>query len=195
MNTLAKIVSSRARSEIFRILFSLTDIELHNREIERRSGLSESNVRRELRHLESLELIRSRKDSNRVYYRANRDHPLYREIRNLVLKTSGLADILQECLDSARIKTAFIFGSVAAGEARGGSDVDLIVIGDIGLRELSGLLHRATERIGREVNPHVFSPKEFSRRLSDKDPFLKRVVVSPKIFIKGCEDDLGAMGQ
>ena len=98
MNRLAELLSSRARAEIFRLLLSGTGEELHVREIERRSGLNDSTIRQELRKLVRLDLVQSRRDSNRVYYRAKIENPLYPEIRNLVLKTSGLADVLRSAL-------------------------------------------------------------------------------------------------
>ena len=98
MNRLAELLSSRARAEIFRLLFSGTGEELHVRKIERRSGLNDSTLRQELRKLVRLDLVQSRRDSNRVYYRAKTESPLYPEIRNLVLKTSGLADVLRSAL-------------------------------------------------------------------------------------------------
>ncbi len=98
-------------------------------------------------------------------------------------------------LNDKRIGIAFIFGSIAEGNEKAGSDVDLIVIGELGLRELSGLLSGLAEKIGREINPHVFSANEFSQRLVQDDPFLCRVISSPKLFIRGSEDDLRAMGE
>src|SRR3989338_7671367 len=114
MNLLAEMLSSRGRAEIFRLLFSGTVSELHNREIERRSGLSESAVRQELNKLKRLGLLIGRKDSNRVYYGANKDHPLYKDIQNLVLKTSGLVDVLRDALSDKSIRIALVFGSIAS---------------------------------------------------------------------------------
>lgn len=195
MNILPKILSSRVRAEIFRILFGQRGIELHNREIERRSSLSESSVRRELRKLELLDLVESRKDSNRVYYRANEEHPLYREIHNLVLKTSGLVDVLTESLDDDRINIAFVFGSIADGSEKAGSDVDLMVIGSLGLRALCGMLSGVPGRVGREINPHVFTKEEFGTRVVSRDHFIESVLRSKKLFLRGGEDDLKAMSK
>lgn len=194
MTLLSEILSSRVRAKIFRILFSDARSELHAREIHRRSGMSFAAVQEELKKLDRLGLVTIRQSGNRIYYRSNQEHPLYREIHNLVLKTSGLADLFKEALDDKRIGIAFIFGSIAEGNEKAGSDVDLIVIGDLGLRELSGLLSGVAEKIGREINPHVFSADEFSQRLDQNDPFLERVISSSKLFIKGSEDDLRAMG-
>ena len=194
MNILAKILSSRVRAEIFRILFGARGVELHNREIERRAGLSESSVRRELRNLEVLDLVKSRQDSNRVYYRANEDHPLYQDIHKLVVKTSGLVDVLKEVLDDGRINIAFVFGSIADGTEKAGSDVDLMVIGPLGLRALCGMLSGISERVGRAINPHVFKNAEFRERVASRDHFVMSVLKSKKLFIVGNDDDLKAMG-
>ena len=193
MNDLSEILSSRARAEIFRLLFSGTGNELHIREIQRRSGLTDGTIRQELRKLARLDLVCSRRDSNRVYYRANAESPLFPEIRGLVIKTVGLADVLREVLRDERIRIAFVFGSIARGEEKAYSDVDLMVIGTIRLRPLSGLLSGVSQRIGREVNPHVLSMMEFKRRKHEKEHFLMHVMESPKIFVIGNPDELDAM--
>jgi predicted nucleotidyltransferase len=195
MNRLAELLSSRARAEIFRLLFSGTGEELHVREIERRSGLNDSTLRQELRKLVRLDLVQSRRDSNRVYYRAKTESPLYPEIRNLVLKTSGLSDVLKSALTDKRIRVAFVFGSIARGEEKAGSDVDLMVIGQLGLRDLSRLLSGIEEKIGREVNPHVLREEEFRKRIRAKEHFVSSVMETPKIFIIGSERELEAMGR
>jgi predicted nucleotidyltransferase len=130
-----------------------------------------------------------------VYYRAKTENPLYPEIRNLVLKTSGLADALKSALADKRIRVAFVFGSIARGEEGAGSDVDLMVIGQLGLRDLSRLVSGIEEKIGREVNPHVFREEEFRKRVRAKEHFVSRAIESPKIFIIGSPDDLEAMGR
>ena len=195
MSRLAELLSSRARAELFRLLFGGMGEELHVREIERRSGLNDSTRRQELRKLVRLELVQSRRDSNRVYYRAKTESPLYPEIRNLVLKTSGLSDVLKSALMDKRIRVAFVFGSIARGEETAGSDVDLMVIGHLGLRDLSGLLSGIEEKIGREVNPHVLREEEFRKRIRAKEHFVSSVMETPKIFIIGSQRELEAMGR
>ena len=195
MNRLAELLSSRARAEIFRLLLSGTGEELHVREIERRSGLNDSTLRQELRKLVRLDLVQSRRDSNRVYYRAKTENPLYPEIRNLVLKTSGLSDVLKSALMDKRIRVAFVFGSIAHGDEKAGSDVDLMVIGQLGLRDLSRLLSGIEEKIGREVNPHVLREEEFRKRIRAKEHFISSMMETPKIFLIGSQNELEAMGR
>jgi predicted nucleotidyltransferase len=194
MNTLAELLSSRVKAEIFRLLFGAVPRELHVREIERQSGLADATVRQELKRLSRLGVVESRPNGNRTYYRANTHHPLYPAICNLVLKTNGLVEVLSEALVSPEIKLAFVFGSVAAGSENAESDIDLIVIGSLSLRQLSKLLSGVAARVGREINPHVFTVEEFTRRKKEREHFINTVLAAPKLYVIGNEDELTAMG-
>ena len=185
MDILTEILSSKIRVEIFRLLFGLSDSPLHTREIKRRSGLTIGTVQQELRKLLRLGLVTCRKDGNRVYYEASRTHPLYIEIHRIVLKTVGLADVLQQALKDERIKWAFVFGSIAREEETAKSDIDLMIIGGIGLRAVTGLLSGVAERLGREINPHVFRQEEFLKRKETQDHLILQVLKETKLFIIG----------
>jgi DNA-binding transcriptional ArsR family regulator len=195
MNLLTQILSSRVRAGLFQLLFGISRSEFHVRELARRSGLHEATVRQELRKLKKLDLVCERRDGNRVYYRAHYDHPLYSEIHRIVLKTSGLVDVFMEALKLADIRVAFVFGSVAHGRETAESDIDLMVIGEIGLRKLTTLLSGVSEQVGREINPHVMSEKEYGKRLQSKDHFVTHVLKGPKIYIIGTDDDFTAVGR
>ncbi len=191
---LSQLLSSRVRAEIFRLLFGLGGSELHGREIQRRSGLAVGTVRQELKKLERLSLVKTRRAGNRVYYRADKDHPLYRDIHNLVLKTVGLVDVLRRSLSVDGVQIVFVFGSIAQGREDAESDVDLMVIGDLGLRELSRCLSGVSDAIGREINPHVMRAEEFTTRAHKGEHFVTHVLQSPRLFVIGSEDELAAMG-
>ena len=195
MNTLAQLLSSRVRASLFQILFGLRDAEVHVRELARKSGLHEATIRQELRKLTRLDLVSARRSGNRAYYRANRDHPLYPDIHQLVVKTAGLVEVLTEALKHADVGVAFVFGSVAQSKETAHSDVDLMVIGSTGLRKLTSMLSGVSERVDREVNPHVMTEAEYRRRLKAKDHFVTHVLDGPKLFIIGRKDDFEAMGK
>ena len=180
---------------MFRLLFGSSPNSLHLREIQRRAGLSIGTVRQDVEKLAALGVVLRRKDGNRVYYAANEYHPLFKEIRGLVLKTCGLVDVLGKALKGKGVYCAFVFGSIAQGTATPESDVDLMVIGDIGLRKLTGLLAGVGNQLGREINPHVLNAPEFSKRLKTREHFVASVMASPRIWIVGSEDDLKAMGR
>jgi len=194
MNTLALIVSSKVRAEILRIFFGVENREIHLREIERRTGFAIGTVRQETQKLEKIGLLNKRKDGNRTYFIANREHPLYNEIHGIVLKTSGLADAIRQGLKDEDIRCAFIFGSIAEGSEKPESDIDLFVIGNAGLRRLSASLKKSARNFGRELNIVAMTEKEFSARNKKKDHFVLQVMNSPKIMIKGTENELERMG-
>jgi predicted nucleotidyltransferase len=195
MNTLADLLSSRVKAEVFRLLFGTVDQELHVREIERRSGLADATVRQELKRLTRLGVIELRRDGNRTYYHASTSHPLYSDIRNMVLKTSGLVDVLREALDYSGIRLAFVFGSLARSDGKANSDLDLMVIGTITLRQLGKLLSGVATKLGREINPHVLTPEEFAKRRTTREHFITTVLNEPRLFVTGNEDELKAMGR
>jgi predicted nucleotidyltransferase len=195
MNVLAELLSSRTRAEIFRLLFGVSGGALHTREIQRRAGSSVGTVQQELQKLRRLGIVDAHKDGNRVAYTANRSHPLYPELHRLVLKTRGLADLLRTALTHPKIEWTFVFGSVARGEETAESDVDLLVIGDIGLRAVANLLSGVAEQIGREINPHVLRRAEFLKRKREKEAFLMRVLAAPKLFVVGDSHDFETMAR
>jgi predicted nucleotidyltransferase len=183
------------RAEIFRLLFGTVTEDMHMREIERRSGYAIGTIQTELKKLLRLELVEKRRDGNRLYYRANKNHPIYSDIHSLVLKTTGLVDVFRNALSQdSLIKIAFVFGSIASHEETAKSDVDLMVIGQVGLRKLSGMLAGISGQINREINPYVLSQKEFFKRKVNREHFITQVLESPKIFIIGNVNDLKAMG-
>jgi predicted nucleotidyltransferase len=192
---LVQIVGSRARAEIFKLLFENVESELYLRELGRRSGLSVGSIQQELAHLLEAGLVKPRKDGNRLYYRANTEHPLFPEIRSLVEKTVGFREILRKALTDPEVHGAFIFGSVASGKAKPESDLDLFVVGDLGLRRLTKLLSGMSERIGRVINPHVMNSQELSRRVLGKNHFISSLMASQKIFLIGDENEFKRMGK
>ncbi len=194
MDILSEILSSRIRAAIFRLLFGFEAKELYMRDIERRTGFSIGAIQTELKKLLRFELLNKRKDGNRLYFQANKEHPLYSDLRNIVYKTNGLVDIIKDSLNqSDSIKYAFIFGSVARREETASSDVDLMVVGNLGLRQLTKLLSGLPEKLNREINPHCMSERDFNRRKNAGEPFINRICEEARLFIIGDENDLGTM--
>ncbi|MCX6348158.1 MAG: toxin-antitoxin system toxin subunit [Candidatus Aureabacteria bacterium] len=165
------------------------------REIQRQSRLAASTIQEELRKLVKMELLERRKDGNRIYFKANPNHPLFPEIQGLVLKTVGLVDVIRDALKDDGIRLAFVFGSVAASEEKASSDIDLMVLGSIGLRKLTVFLSGVGERLEREINPHVMTLQEFKTRLAQNEHFVSRRWQAPRIFIVGSENEFRAMAQ
>jgi predicted nucleotidyltransferase len=192
--SLLPILFPQVRAEVLRLLFADGSRELHLRDLTRQSGLGLGTVQGELEKLSSADLVTSRRDGNRRYYRANISHPLFSDLQQLVLKTSGLREVLADALRRVKgIEVAFVFGSLAAGGGRAASDIDLFVIGDAGLRALSPALRHAADVMGREINPVTMTVAEFRKRRA-KDPFVLDVLGKEKLFVRGGADELERLG-
>lgn len=194
MGGLLTVLFPRVRAEVLRVLFAGADREVHLRELARQSGLALKTVQNEVRKLAAAGLLASRRDGNRLLYRAESTHPLFPDLRRVVLKTAGLRDALVEALQGIKgVKVAFVFGSLATGAGDAGSDVDLMVIGDVSLRTLSSRLRAAAEQIAREINPVTMSVEEFAAGRAT-NPLLVDVQAKEKLFVKGSADELARLG-
>lgn len=164
------------------------------RELARQAGLSEGTFTQELARLAQVGVVTPRRSGNRTYYRAATSHPLYADLRGLVVKTSGVVDVLRGALEGSGARVAFVFGSVAAGTDKAGSDVDLMVVGPTSLRQVSRRVSEVVESIGREVNPHVMTEAELAEKRRRGDHFMKTVLAAPRLFVIGGERELEAVG-
>jgi predicted nucleotidyltransferase len=189
------LFTSRARVEVLKLFFLRSSGRHYVREIASLTDQPVRAVQRELARLEEGGLLMSELDGNRKYYRANRNAPVFSELRSLLVKTAGLTEEIKARLlyQSESIKLAFIFGSYAKDEEGSQSDVDLLVIGSISARALSGLRVSLKEELEREINPTVLPIDEYKEKLHAGDPFILSVIQEPKIFLIGDEDELEAL--
>ena len=154
-------------------------------------------MQRELEFLARAGVVRRMVHGRQVYFRANADSPIFAELRGLVVKTVGVADVLRAALAplSGRIRAAFVFGSVATGAERRGSDVDVMVIGEVSFAEVSEALAGAQKTIGREVNPSVYAPGDFRAKVAAKHHFLNSVLKGEKMFLIGDGRELARLAK
>ncbi|MGH8674530.1 MAG: nucleotidyltransferase domain-containing protein [Burkholderiales bacterium] len=187
----------KTRQTLLALLYSRADREHLQESLIQLAGLGRGTVQRELAFLARAGVVRRAVRGRQVYYQANADSPIYGELRGLVVKTAGVADALRAALAplADRIRVAFIYGSVAKGTERRGSDVDVMVVGDVSFAEASEALGRAQETIGREVNPSVYAPADFRAKVGAKHHFLRTVLKREKIFLIGDEHELGRLAK
>jgi predicted nucleotidyltransferase len=136
-----------------------------------------------------------RRVGNQKHYQANASAPIFEELRGLVLKTSGLVDVLRAALAplAAQIDQAFVYGSVAKGNDTAKSDIDLMVISEkVAYADLFAALEPATDRLRRTVNPTLYSRMEMDKRILDGSAFVKRVLAQPKLWVIGEDRGLPA---
>jgi len=179
------------------LLFGHTDEAFHLRQVVRETGLSPGGVHRELAQLVEADLVTRTQQGRQVYFQANPASPIFAELKSLLVKTAGVADVLRETLAplAASISIAFVYGSVARGEERRASDVDLLVIGDASFAAVTQALAPAQRRLSREVNPTVYTPDEFRQKLAAGHHFLRSVTAREKLFLFGNEHDLRHLGK
>ena len=189
--SLPSLLFPEYRRRVLELLLLRPEEILHGREIARRTGLSAGTITRELGKLAEAGLLKREKRGNQQLYSANTKAPIFAELASILRKTSGLADVLAQALVPVahKLRVAFVFGSMAQGRETAGSDIDVMLIGDLGFRQTIELLHPAQTALGREINPKVFTTEEFFAR-APVEPFLADVLAKPKLFLIGNAHDL-----
>lgn len=189
---LSDVLFSEYRKRILGMLLLHPEQGYHVRELARLTNTSAGTLHKELSKLSDAGILQSKKVGNQQHYSANVQCPIFEELASIFRKTSGLADVLADALSSVKsqIKLAMVFGSVARGEAQANSDIDLMVIGDIGFGDVVSLLHETQAILRREINPVVYSVDSFKTRVEKSDSFIKEILNKPKLFIIGSEHEL-----
>lgn len=184
---------AKTQRRVLALLFGNPERTFFANEIVRRAQCGTGAVLRELAALEAAGLVTAQRIGNQKHYQANRSSPIFEELRGIVAKTFGVADVLREALAplARKMRAAFIFGSVAAGTDAAASDIDLMVIADgLVYSDLFPLLVEAESTIGRKVTPMIYSPAELREKLAGGNAFAERVLERPKIFLVGSDDEL-----
>ena len=189
--SLASLLFPEYRRRVLGLLLLRPEEALHGREIARRTGLSPGTIMRELARLAEVGLLKREKRGNQQVYCADTSATIFPELASILRKTSGMADVLIQALApvAPKLRVAFVFGSMAQGRETAGSDVDLMLIGDVSFKKAVALLFPTQDLLGREVNPKVFSVREFSAK-ARQEPFLVDVLAKPKLFLIGTANDL-----
>ena len=184
---LASALFGKVRRTLLAVLYSRPDESFYLRQLVRMAGAGQGAVQRELRQLSKAGIITESRQGRMVYYKANRSCPIYEELHRLMTKTAGLADVLRESLEplSSRIDLAFVYGSQAGFTSGAGSDVDLMVVGEVEDLALHRAITEAEGYLNRPVNYTLLTRKEFNRRRKEKNGFLGRVLKGDKIFVVG----------
>lgn len=191
----ADALFTKSQQRVLGVIFGNPGRSFYANEIIARARSGTGAVQRELAKLEGAGLVKITRVGNQKHYQVNVDAPVFGPLHELVVKTSGLADVLRGSLApiSSRISAAFVYGSIAKGQDSAGSDIDLMVISDdLAYADLFKLLEAASRRLGRPVNPTVYSASELDKRVRERNSFAVRVLKQPKIWLIGGEDDLAS---
>jgi len=188
----ATVLFGSTRRRVLGWLLGHPDEAYYLRELVRHVGGAVGAVQRELELLTASGLVHHEVRGKQVYFQANQKAAIFPELQGLFAKTAGLVDILREALIplANRVHAAFVFGSAARGELHASSDIDLLVVGETSFGDVITAIQPAEKRLGRDVNPTVYSAEEFRAKVESKHHFLTTVLSEPKMFVLGGEDDV-----
>ena len=182
---------------ILALLLLRPEQSFYVREIARLADVPAGSLHRELKLFAESGVLLREPVGNQVRYRANQECPIFAELAGVFRKTAGLADVLREALAplAAEIDLAFIFGSVAQGKERVGSDVDVLIVGSVSFARVVQAFAPMHERLGREVNPVVMPKNDFLKKRAQKERFVTRVIKEPKLVLTGTVNDIGKLAE
>lgn len=190
MDALRGLVLSEARAKVLTTLFGERGRAFYQKELARATGLPIVAVQRQLKRLTEAGLVSASTAGGRRVYSADPRSAIFDEVSSIVRKLRGPAASLRPVLRSRKVDVAFVFGSFASGSASASSDVDLMVLGGESTRVVRAALARAERDLGRSVNEHVMTVREWRARLRKDDPFLTNVRAGPKLWVIGDDTKL-----
>jgi len=193
--SVADALFTKAQQRVLGVLFGNPGRSFFANEVIALAGTGTGAVQRELTRLAASGLVTAKRVGNQKHYQANAASPVFDELRGLVIKTSGIADVLRTALAplTNRIGAAFVYGSVAKKKDSTASDIDLMVLSDsLTYGDVFAVLEEGAARLGRRVNPTVYSRQEITRRIKQGNSFVTRVLAQPKIWLVGNEHAFGS---
>lgn len=190
-NSLSSLLFGQTRGRILSALYDKPESEFFVRQLARQINGSVGTVQRELATLTDAGLILREDREHQVFYRANRENPVFSELRSLLAKTTGVFHLLDTALAplAASVEFAFVYGSFARGEETAKSDIDLMVVGDVTLDQMLDQLTSAERELKRPINPTVYAGMDVREKLKSNNHFLKAIQGAPLHFLIGNENE------
>ncbi|HVS32987.1 MAG TPA: nucleotidyltransferase domain-containing protein [Thermoanaerobaculia bacterium] len=189
-SAVASALFTPVQQRVLGLLFAQPERRFQSAELIRLAGSGTGAVHRQLQRLEKAGLVKVSRDGNQKYYEASRNTPVFPELHGLIVKTVGVVEPLRAALAplAARIDLAFVFGSVAKGNERPDSDIDLMIVSDqVTYPDAYEALQEAEGLLARAINPTVMTRAEWRRKRGGADSFARRVAAQPKLFVIGDE--------
>jgi len=193
MSQLGDALFTTTQKKVLGLLYARPERSFYTKEIIRLTGMGVATIKRELDRMLAAGIVSMTRIGNQHHYQANAECPIYAELLGIVKKTFGITDVIGLALlaYAERIDWAFIFGSVASGKESATSDIDLMVIGDVGFTEVVSELYSVQETLGREINPKIVSREEWILMQKKQDAFIKEILAKPRMDVMGDADGLG----
>ena len=188
---LADALFPKVRQRVLAVLFGRPDQSFYANEVIALAQSGTGAVQRELAALAEAGLLTVSKQGNQKHFQANAAAPVFTELRGLILKTMGLADVLRTALGplAPQIEAAFVYGSVARQQDTASSDIDVMIVSpSLGYADVYSALESAAATLGRTINPTLYAPSDLARRIAQDNAFVTRVLQQPKIWLIGTEE-------
>jgi predicted nucleotidyltransferase len=192
---LSDALFTQTQQRVLGCLFGSTGRSYTVSELIQATGAGSGAVQREVARLAGSGLLTVERVGNQKRYRANPDSPIHDELAGIVAKTFGLAVPLRAALAplADKIQVAFVYGSVAKGSDTAASDIDLMLVSDeVAYPEVMAALDPLIQRLGRVINPTLYSRDELRKRIGAGNAFVTRVLSQPRTWIIGGEAELAA---
>lgn len=158
------LITSKLRVKLLTRFFLNPEVRSWLRGLETEFGVSSNAVRQELNRLEEADIIRSEEEGNRKLFKVNDTHPLFDDVRRIVLKTVGIEQVVENVLRRlGNLKKVYLTGALARGIDA--PEVELYIIGDVDRTYLSRLTNKAEKMIGKTIRTAVFTPEEWDPEL------------------------------
>lgn len=196
-STIGDTLFTKTQQRVLGLLYGNPDRRYYANEIVRLAGMGRGTVRRELERMLSAGLLIMEREGNQQFYQANPNSPVFEELRGIVVKTFGVADVLREAMMplAENIDYAFVYGSVAGGTEHAGSDIDLMVVGEVSFEAVVAAVYPCQRELGREINPNLFTREAFMQKMNDRHSFIAQVMEKPKLMVLGKDDDIRESGK
>jgi predicted nucleotidyltransferase len=193
MSQLSDALFTETQQKVLGLLYGQPNRSFYIKEILRLTGMGVATIKRELDRMLAAGILQMTKIGNQHHYQANPGCPIYAELISIIKKTVGLTEPIRQALLplSKKIDRAFVFGSIASGKESAASDIDLMIIGDLGFSEAANALYPVQEALGREVNPKIFQKSEWAKLEKENDTFIRDVMNNPRMDVMGEKDELG----
>jgi len=178
------------RGEILELFFKNSDREFYFREIAASLNKEPGAIQNYLNSLVKQNILQDERKGNMRFFKLNKNHPIYEEIKSIISKTIGIEYKLKELVSVlSKVEYAFIFGSIAKGKEYGDSDIDLLLIGEVNQDFLVEKISKLQSELSREINYQIYTKDEVIKKLTERNEFFKNIFSEPIIHLKGDPDD------
>ena len=166
-------LKSAITKKILNYFFVNPQESLYVNELSRKLALDKRNLVKKIKELEIEGILAHETRGNLKLYSINTRYPLYQEFRKIIMTTVGLEERLRSLLRGvAGVKEAYIYGSYAKNAMDTHSDIDVLVVGSVGVVTVQKHISKLRREIDREISVTVMTQTDFNRRVKAKDPFI-----------------------